>query len=259
MKGNNIDELFRQKLEHQKIAPPANAWEKVESNLEGKKKGVYFWLSIAASALVICTLAGLFLSQPKKPTSNDQLQANSVKEEPVEVDKEEPQQTQTTAQQEADKGRQQEEAAAPIKQLSSPPQLIAKLDSKPTKLNPVQNIVVRQNVKTVSIQKIDININLSINTMASFKSESVMPITLTDYYGSTFVESEVEASKKKRFSLMDGIISIAKGVNTAKETISDLRSAKNEFVTNELKYGSTESETDTKAPANNNTTNSQFE
>ena len=72
-----------------------------------------------------------------------------------------------------------------------------------------------------------------------------MPLTLKDYTDESF---EIDMQNKKKFSMMDGLISIAKGVSKTKETLSDLRTAKNEFVTNELKYGSIDQEEEENIP-----------
>ena len=43
---------------------------------------------------------------------------------------------------------------------------------------------------------------------------------------------------KKKFSLMSGIVSVAKGVNEGTKALSEMRKSKIEFVNSELKYGS---------------------
>ena len=49
--------------------------------------------------------------------------------------------------------------------------------------------------------------------------------------------------------MLDAILTLAKGVNNAKETLSDIRTVKNDFVSKELKYGmSTETEPEVKTP-----------
>jgi hypothetical protein len=72
-----------------------------------------------------------------------------------------------------------------------------------------------------------------------------MPLPLKDYTDESF---EIDMDRKKKFSMMDGLISIAKGVSKTKETLSDLRTTKNEFVANELKYGSIDQEEEENAP-----------
>ena len=53
-----------------------------------------------------------------------------------------------------------------------------------------------------------------------------------------------EPQKKKKFSLLSGIVTVAKGVNSGKLALSEMRKSKNDFFNNDLKYGSKEGEED---------------
>lgn len=56
------------------------------------------------------------------------------------------------------------------------------------------------------------------------------------------IEKNEEVKKSRKFRMLNGIISIAKGVNKSKLGFEDIRNAKNGFVNDELKYGTKETE-----------------
>jgi hypothetical protein len=60
------DKLFRDKVADLNINVPANAWSRVEANLDKKNKGA-LWLKVAASLLVVAL--GVFYFMPKSHTS----------------------------------------------------------------------------------------------------------------------------------------------------------------------------------------------
>jgi hypothetical protein len=60
------DKLFRDKVADLKVNVPANAWSRVEANLDKKNKDT-FWLKVAASLLVVAL--GVFYFVPKSQTS----------------------------------------------------------------------------------------------------------------------------------------------------------------------------------------------
>lgn len=49
---NQMDKLFKDKLENHAWAPSSNAWEKIENNLEKKSKPIIWWRAAAAILLV---------------------------------------------------------------------------------------------------------------------------------------------------------------------------------------------------------------
>ena len=76
MKGNKVDELFRKKIGHQKVTPPAGVWDQINTNLHKKKsRGITLWVSIAASLLAIFVAGKLVLnhssiSEKEVPTAH---------------------------------------------------------------------------------------------------------------------------------------------------------------------------------------------
>ncbi|WP_421976899.1 hypothetical protein [Roseivirga seohaensis] len=247
MKGNPIDDLFREKLGNHKIAPPANAWSQIECNLAKKKKGAFFWLSIAASVVIILTASALYINQSEKSGAHlEQLQAN--KEVENEAVKTPDQKDIDTPEKENTEDQSQEKEAAPSiqfvqpQQIAAPSKLTAQVNTKPT-VDIIETVDHSRVI--INLNKIDIAQTLSVNTSVDFDYLKLMPLTLKDYTDESF---EIDMQNKKKFSMMDGLISIAKGVSKTKETLSDLRTAKNEFVTNELKYGSIDQEEEENAP-----------
>lgn len=235
MKGDQLDDLFREKLRQHKITPPASAWEKIEGTLEKKKKVPFFWLSTAASIIVILTAGALYINQANKSGSDiEQLQANKEvskkesKNQEISVPEKKTENNEDQVQEkEADPGIQ----IIQPQQIATPNKLTAQVDTKPT-IDLLESVYESRTI--INIDKIDIGQVLSLNTSVDFDYLKLMPLALKDYTDESF---EIDMERKKKFSMMDGLISIAKGVSKTKETLSDLRAVKNEFVTNELKYG----------------------
>ena len=91
MKGNQIDDLFRKKLAHQKLNPPPAAWSSLEQHLPTrKKKGAYFLISIAASLLLIFTAGWLFICRNAdviSPQTQAQVEELETDDAPAKVKK----------------------------------------------------------------------------------------------------------------------------------------------------------------------------
>ena len=91
MKGNQIDDLFRQKLANQKLNPPPAAWSSLEQHLPTrKKKGVYFLMSIAGSLLLIFTAGWLFICRNAdviSPQTQAQVEELETDDEPAKAKK----------------------------------------------------------------------------------------------------------------------------------------------------------------------------
>ncbi|MCE7994363.1 MAG: hypothetical protein HEP71_20420 [Roseivirga sp.] len=249
MKDNKIDDLFRQKLGHQKLTPPPSAWASIEQNLPGeKKKGVYFWISIAASLLLICTLGWIMLSGDETTSTPGQTLASTEKQPELIKDNEQPNETLVT-----DNDTEPKELQIIKNDITEPAltQLMASADKNEKKDSPVITKTANEDNSTVNdinetinrrellvISPIKLEDHLSINSMArEFNFDMIMPLQLTDYY-IPYSEDLRPIPKKKKFRVLSGIISIAKEVNSSKLSLSELRNAKNNFVNDDLKYGS---------------------
>lgn len=251
MKGNQIDDLFRKGLSHQKLAPPPAAWGAIEGNLPGKKKkGVYFWMRIAAGILLICTIGWLTLTQPGTQSGIDTNIQAEVKATPAIKTP-----TETVAPVEKLVAESKESPATKNTQIPQAPaikSLVAKSTneanvstSELTEPAEVTMIAIpTRMIAKVDMIIIDKNSVLAPQMTASeFRYDMLMPLELSAYY-IPYTEDLQLAPRKKRFRVLNGIISIAKEVNTGKLSFSELRNAKNSFVEEDLKYGSKESEGD---------------
>ena len=246
MKGNQIDDLFRKKLSHQKLAPPPAAWGAIEQNLPAKKKkGAYFWLSIAASLLVVCTAGWLLINS----SSSDQAPVTAQNEKPVpQAEEIKTPQTENTA--ETLVAETKEEAPELKKEIETPAitqqQAASKKINKQASvaINPVEPIAINEMVVEAEVLRTPVNIDplqlpneLSFTTAIDIKHDMLMPLDLSAYYILKTDDIEL-APRKRKFRVLNGIISIAKEVNNGKLSFSELRNAKNNFVEDDLKYGS---------------------
>ena len=256
MKGNQIDDLFRQKLSHQKLNPPPAAWSAIEQNLPGKKKkGAYFWMSIAASILVIFTLGWLLLDkgQDSLVTEQDAL-AKTKSKTPVEfktpAEAEKPAQTLVTEEKTTPEVLQESVEEPAVQKLVAKVQ--DNIDALKETLSPtdvtIEELVLRQPVNEVALIIIDKRMAPGI-MRTELKDHMMMPLELSAYY-IPYTEDLELSPKKKKFRVLNGIISIAKEVNSSKLSFSELRNAKNNWVVDDLKYGSKEVDSDTEDEPN---------
>ena len=234
MKGNGIDELFKKKLGHQKVAPPAGAWDRINDNLHQKKnKGITLLLSIAASLLAIFIVGKLALDQasPEREAPVAHSEEITVKESVVEP------------------------------KLPETQNIVADNVSPTTKVKtiPAQDLnntsVVQVKQEPATSKKTDINLELPGQSLARESSEvyfitairsrhSLPPLMSKPILTLNVNESFQDQFfvKKKRSRMISGILSIAKNVNRRKLGFSEMRAAKNQFVSNDLKYGGQEAE-----------------
>ncbi|GAB5523237.1 MAG: hypothetical protein Roseis2KO_11090 [Roseivirga sp.] len=248
MKDNKIDELFRQKLSHQKLTPPPSAWAAVEQNLPGeKKKGIYFWISVAAGLLLICTLGWVMLSGEQTRTIPDQTTASTEQQPELIKENQTGSQAMVASNDEA-KAEQSDMLKDEIREPSQT-QMVASTDKR-KESNTTPNIVAAENNTPINdaeqliskreiliISPIKLKDHLTINSLArEIEFDMIMPLTLTDYH-IPYSEDLKPIQKKKKFRVLNGIISIAKEVNSSKLSLSELRNAKNNFITDDLKYG----------------------
>ncbi|MFT6216373.1 MAG: hypothetical protein ACJAS3_002783 [Roseivirga sp.] len=245
MKGNKIDDLFRERLASDKITPPAGLWDKVEGNLDGKRKGVYFWLGIAAGILILLTVGKLVIDNgQEQQISKEALQASKAIETPkIALEKNQavipisPSKEQNLLEKREDIMAPQV-ISAPI--MKTQRNLVANisLPQKTTLLSPLEEKPIDQRDLVSAIAKIDINQSLTMNTRIVLRQPTILAFPSQNVSNAHMDLSAVEIQKKRKFGMLDGIISIAKGVNSAKETLSEIRTLKNDFVSKELKYGS---------------------
>ncbi|GEM_PF-745805 len=258
MKDNKIDDLFRKGLASHKISAPSNAWDKIESQLpKQSKKGIYFWISIAASLALVFTFGWIMLSN----ANSDELLNENLSNITVETEKK-------------DVNPLKETPKASLPDIITPEEGVAKnLVAKSTSDKDEQEQIANRNITpsiTVNPQILQLNAQIeeSVQEVTTLEFKEIELIKMDQRFAPKFdlIESiaqnnfmidfsvDLEAylnspqntselpGKRKRFSLLSGIVSVAKGVNGGKLALSEIRKSKNNFFTNDLKYGSSEGE-----------------
>ena len=289
MKGNQIDDLFRQKLAHQKLNPPPAAWSTLEQQLPTrKKKRIYLLMSIAASLLVIFTAGWLFIGRnadvisPQTQAQVEELEtddalAKEKKNITLEKSGEEKQGMPRATQKQIPKPTVADLVASNKADLVSKNKvdLVSKNKADLVSKNKA-DLVSKNKADLVSKNKVDLvarnkkdtpkfteqktkdkvpvaqsPIRLSIAAIQPIASnqhqaslmsanranfDMVMPMDLSAYYATQNKDFKL-ARRKKKFSVINSIISIAREVDLNKLSFSELRKAKNNFVEDGLKYG----------------------
>jgi len=250
MKGNQTDDLFRKKLSHQKLTPPPAAWSAIEQNLPGKKKkGAYFWMSIAASILVIFTIGWLVLDKGANPTvigPETQAKVEESKESTVKT----PAAAEVPVQDHVAKESDNPEVIKPALAEPKLEQLVAQNNtaSKESSAHaPIQGSTLKEPlIERVPLEVTMISLDERLTpamTAREFKFDMIMPLDVTAYY-IPYTEDIKLAPRKRKFRVLNGIISVAKEVNSGKLRFQELRNAKNNFVEGDLKYGTKEADSD---------------
>ncbi|HEY9116464.1 MAG TPA: hypothetical protein VIN11_01495 [Roseivirga sp.] len=245
MKDNRLDELFRNGLETHKITPPQNAWAKIEGNLPNKnKKGAYFWLSIAASAMLFATIGWLAFSNQDAAQKVSQEVLSEVKTDVTPTTSATP--DALTAEVEVPiQKKKDNDLIDPIQSNSNPTLLIASssienseelqesiMEGSESLINESFNLKIDL-IQPTSFKKpafVASNLRVrNINRSADLLMESVM-LSPEEF-------EQIENEKGRRSGFISGIVSLAKGVNSGTKALSEIRKSKNEFITNDLKYG----------------------
>lgn len=258
MKDNKIDDLFRKGLASHKISAPSNAWDKIENELpKQSKKGVYFWISIAASITLVFTVGWSLLSN----ANSDDLLNENLSNITVETEKK-------------DTNPLKETPKASLPDMITPEDGVAKnLVAKSTSdkdeqeqsadRNSMPPVTVNPNIlqlnaqieesiqegttlefKEIELIKMDRRFTPKFEIIESMAQNDFIidfSVDLEAYLNSFPITSELP-DKRKRFSLLSGIVNVAKGVNSGKIALSEIRKSKNDFFANDLKYGSSEGE-----------------
>ena len=238
MKGNAIDDLFKQKLDNHQQTPSQGVWDQIEGNLqENKGTSVKFWLKIAAGLILICTLTWLLLPDNQSSTNEVALNSTEVTQEeaasdiaPVKIDQPDPvliDKTFVT-------GTTQK---APALDEAIPTKISNSIDNNNLITTaPVEAHSERQRA-FVDIPLLKIDQSMAEFTQVSLASNyelKALDISFTLNYGIDVKEEGRIGRKNRMFS---GIVSLAKGVNKTKLGFEGIRNAKNGFVNDELKYG----------------------
>ncbi len=248
MKDNRLDDLFRNGLESYKITPPQNAWAQIEEGLpKNKKKGAYFWFSIAASIMLLATIGWLAFS-------NSDISQNAAQEVLSENNSEV---NETIASQPEDKvdlnnSPLAQENQAPIELIEA---LESQTDNMPALVAGNEALDTEQLTESIisaSNSWIDESFELKVQPIhpkllarspflvtnyASFKLSLNSDMLMQNVIVSPQELEAMEDGQKKKFGFLHSIVSVAKGVNNGSKAIAEIRKSKNEFITNDLKYG----------------------
>lgn len=242
MKGNRIDELFRNGLEAHKTPAPIGTWNKIEAGLpQKKKKGAIFWISIAASFTLIAASGWLILNNQNQSVDTPK---EILSNKPQEIDSNTFSETETT------KEDTQPEAEVEVEVIEPS---IEKLKEAPTLLASTQNIAtdisetLTKEITTFSEESLSLRLELIQPQL--LKPQFIVRATAnrsvqlnTDQLMQDLVLSPeefraLEGEQKKKFGFLGGIVSMAKSVNNGAKAISEIRKSKNKWISNDLKYG----------------------
>lgn len=238
MNGNRLDNLFEQKLGNHKLTPPPGSWDQIENNLkEDKNKGVALWIKVAASFLLLLT-AGWFIIQADKAPQENSV-AKIVKEVQPDLatqDTNGPNTTQAPVinSNDADQIIESKATDESVKRLLAQSTTTKKEVLK--EINPPSEKVFLKEIAPLELALSTPNLTVSIP-----HHSQVLPMDISLMY-TYAIEKNEEVKKSRKFRMLNGIISIAKGVNKSKLGFEDIRSAKNGFVNDELKYGNKKTE-----------------
>ncbi|MBO6662081.1 MAG: hypothetical protein JJ909_01715 [Roseivirga sp.] len=245
MKGNKIDELFRNGLESHKASAPVGAWDKIEAGLpQKKKKGAIFWISIAASFTLVAAISWLALDNKQQAQLQQQEILSEKEAQPESLNKG------TLAQEENQQEYPVQNKTVPTEkidpisnEIDQLPLLVADNSSS---LKEIQE-EIQAEFQEMNEQAFELKIELiqpralKPQFMARNLSKSDFIIS-TDFLKESFSiapegRDALENERKKKFGFLDGIVSMAKSVNSGAKAISEIRKSKNEWVSNDLKYG----------------------
>jgi hypothetical protein len=238
MNGNRLDDLFEQKLGNHKLTPPPGSWDKIEDNLKANQsKGIALWIKIAASFILLLTAGWLMI--PAEQIAVQKQVAEIVKE--VEPDLASPNNNQSKANNAPVLSTTEEDSKIKLEPADTNTSLLLahSIDSKERdmiQINPLTKRVASKEIKMLQLE-----ISSSDITLAGNYRHQVLPmdVSMTHTYSN---ERNEEVKKRRKFRMLNGIISIAKGVNKSKLGFEDIRNAKNGFVNDELKYGTKETD-----------------
>ncbi|MGD1959339.1 MAG: hypothetical protein ACFB2Y_10820 [Fulvivirga sp.] len=255
MSGKELDKLFRGKLEGLSPEPSAGAWDSVQAHLTNKK-GVWFYLKIAAAIILLTSFAGLYLlntNSPEAPIKSisqnssidtqvvDTVKIDSVKkiQPPQEVrvmenntaaldtgkikNKAKPSKTVT-------KGLVQKPTLAENVKKVAPKESQPQIDStlqKPLLQNAAENkVLVTEN----NITDATSNSNATSIDQAEVESGSTLVFDIEEFDVKTAVTSAYKAAEETKKSGFKKVLDFVKSVKEGEAGLGGLREAKNNLL-----------------------------
>ena len=239
MKDHKIDNLFKAGLSENKLTPPPAAWAKIEAELPSKnKKGAWFFLSIAASLILILSLGWVLTSKKASESS-----FNSNEQAKVEVEEASPKVDEPAPSTQPEKEEAQEIIQTIQSRVEQSQNLVARSEAPQTLINEESfssEEAIEENI-LFTIEPLKLK-TLAVSNTQLLKESDVMAIELNiqssiQSYWANHQATSPDVVQKKKFSLTGGIVTVAKRVNNSKIGLSEFRKSKNDFFLNELKYG----------------------
>lgn len=231
------DKLFQEKLfNHIRTAPTA-AWEKIESKLEKKSSG-FFWYKIAASILLICTAAVLIFKHDVRPLSPSIAEVNTNSSSPATIGNTRPQEP-SLQEPEIEKSTwinkdtevlnsvSQTTRQEPKRKVASKDKLLHFTADIVVPAPPVNNEVVSVTGELIH-QPVPVILISSIPTQTSNSVTLVMSTKETDEYLLDKSRAEATTAHKKT-SGVKRLWKKASDLKTNQDPFADLRQKKNEI------------------------------
>lgn len=211
MKDNQqLDHLFKDKLASAKVTPPAGAWDAIATNVNsGKsKKGIYFFIAVAASFSLLCTFTWMALTTESNDTSVKLAEVSKIQPEFA----------------------IQPEKVTSLKVNIPNPQIARRPNITTIKEN--DPLIEAERISfSVGIQPIDrrnISFEISNAIPIEAKVSFVLPPFITD-------PKSFQEPRGLKFNFIRSLASVAKGVNEGQKALSQIRKTKIEFINEELK------------------------
>ena len=236
----DIEQLFKEKLQHQQVTPPADTWEKLEGawqQKEHKKKGGWLWL--AASIALLLASGGVFYLNYYRPQANTSiaidlpdtsrtgeaiaLQAPKVPDETLE------EQENVIAETSLDVAREEQTTVADKKVSEEPDPELAQQSLTPEQIHLPEPLAQIEAVQPEVIpHSVPTHINLPDQTLLAEASTNSKP-KVTIIYKSGRTNSPVEEEETK--NPLEKAVSFLNNIKENGVGFSELRSAKTELLT----------------------------
>ncbi len=257
MTKHKIDDLFNEKLAGSEFAPSPVAWSKLESQLaQKKKKGIIFWMSMAASVALLLTFGWLVFGSEEEinqvkviAENNNEPTINIAPSDTVQIEEGFPvidnnimEENTPEKVQIRQKNEVEKQAKSPIDtqntkiQKSNTPLIIIQQKSNlAVNKSPeeVQKDILETADKTIA-DVLDTNKSIATNTpVEQIKAPSKESGSIKLVYTlkpSVSTESIAQGTKKEKNSPFKKVVTFAKNVKENPKGIGHLRNAKNNFL-----------------------------
>jgi len=224
--SNQIDNLFKKKLEAHSMEPGPGAWKKISSSTSKKNKAV-IWFRAAAALLLMASALWLF----NNTTDNRSSEIAKVIPEKIKTD--EP----VVTQKEADKTISSEEnnvtqtPVPPTKKSKVPTGVPNNEKAKNEKAEPLRIDIITETLETVA--QIDSNeaqddFKIDPSTPEGTAKPIVIVYELKSYAKTAAPEPEMESLLQKKNGLKK-VLDVANNIRTGESSLGGLRQAKEDL------------------------------